>query len=69
MRYDLKEGEATSRIYSLVILIFLVKYISNKQTFVVLFQIKDGKFRDAIDILNYQTQINSKVLFLNIYVT
>lgn len=37
MRYDLKEGEATSRIYSLVILIFLVKYISNKQTFVVLF--------------------------------
>ncbi|CAF0818713.1 unnamed protein product [Brachionus calyciflorus] len=39
LRYDLRPGEATSKIYTLI---------------------KNAKYKDAIDILNYQLQINQK---------
>jgi hypothetical protein len=30
----------------------------------LILKIKDGKYRDAIVILNYQTQVNSKVIHI-----
>lgn len=57
-RYDLREGEATRVIYTLVS--FFIRFRPLRLLQLEL-KIKECKYREAIDVLNYQAQINTKV--------
>ncbi len=75
MRYDLKEGECTSRIYTLVSLrlddkkfqffidchMIINSITKTTLSIYIYIKIKDGKHRDAIDILSFQLSIHTNV--------